>query len=88
MFTNGVDFHVQLRSPDGETVYSSWIPVRCPFTGGDGPEESSPDIIVPDPYNTPKTGDTASAAAVTAVLLASLTAALVLALKRRKDEKV
>ena len=37
--------------------------------------------------DTPKTGDTASAIAVSAVLLSSLTAALFLAVKRRKDEQ-
>ncbi len=87
MFTKGGDFHVQLTSPDGETVYSSWIPVRCSINGGDDSEKSTPDIVVPDPDNTPKTGDSTSAAAATAILLTSLTAALLLAMKRRKDEE-
>ena len=87
MFKKGGDFHVQLTSPDGATVYSSWIPVRCLFESGDDSEKSSPDIIVPDPDNTPKTGDSTSAAAATAILLTSLTAALFLAMKRRKDEE-
>ena len=86
MFKKGGDFHVQLTSPDGATVYSSWIPVRCLFESGDDSEKSSPDIIVPDPDNTPKTGDSTSAAAATAILLTSLTAALFLAMKRRKNE--
>lgn len=86
MFKKGGDFHVQLTSPDGATVYSSWIPVHCLFESGDDSEKSSPDIIVPDPDNTPKTGDSTSAAAATAILLTSLTAALLLAMKRRKNE--
>jgi len=86
MFTKGGDFHVQLTSPDGETVYSSWIPILCLFESGDDSEKSSPEIIVPDPDNTPKTGDSTSAAAATAILLTSLTAALLLAMKRRKNE--
>ena len=86
MFKKGGDFHVQLTSPDGATVYSSWIPILCLFESGDDSEKSSPDIIVPDPDNTPKTGDSTSAAAATAILLTSLTAALLLAMKRRKNE--
>ncbi|HCA54630.1 MAG TPA: hypothetical protein DEO95_03985, partial [Ruminococcaceae bacterium] len=48
-------------------------------------EESSKPIS--PAVDTPKTGDTASAIAVSAVLLSSLTAALFLAVKRRKDEQ-
>jgi|GEM_PF-7057594 len=48
------------------------------------PDHVSSTVKVPD--NAPKTGDTASAAAITATLLGSLTAALFLAIKRRKTE--
>ncbi|MBQ3928640.1 MAG: LPXTG cell wall anchor domain-containing protein, partial [Clostridia bacterium] len=50
------------------------------------PAEESSKPISPA-VDTPKTGDTASAIAVSAVLLSSLTAALFLAVKRRKDEQ-
>lgn len=50
------------------------------------PAEESNKPISPA-VDTPKTGDTASAIAVSAVLLSSLTAALFLAVKRRKDEQ-
>ena len=50
------------------------------------PAEESSKPISPA-VDTPKTGDTASAIAVSAVLLSSLTAALFLAMKRRKDEQ-
>ena len=43
-------------------------------------------IVVPDPESAPKTGETASAAAVAAILLTSLTTVLFLAMKRRKGE--
>ena len=50
------------------------------------PVEESSKPISPA-VDTPKTGDTASAIAVSAVLLSSLTAALFLAMKRRKGEQ-
>ena len=50
------------------------------------PVEESSKPISPA-VDTPKTGDTASAIAVSEVLLSSLTAALLLAMKRRKDEQ-
>ncbi len=49
--------------------------------------ELSPSGSIPNPDNTPKTGDTTSAAAAAAILMASLSAVLFLALKRRMDEK-
>lgn len=119
--TEGSKFFVQLRSPDGETIYSPWILVDLLGGGSDLMNVSSPDKektvphtngetnnspripveshsgsgqtnvsssneAVPSP-GMPKTGDSTSAAAATAILLTSLTAALFLAMKRRKDEE-
>ena len=85
-FTKEGDFHVQLRSPDGNTVYSPWITVRAYRGGDDGGDEQSSQTINPKD-DMPKTGDASSAAAVAAVLLASLSAALFLSMKRKKDER-
>lgn len=119
--TEGSKFFVQLRSPDGETIYSPWILVDLLGGGSDLMNVSSPDKektvphtngetnnspripveshsgsgqtnvsssneAVPSP-GMPKTGDTASAAAVSAILLTSLITALFLAMKRKKDEE-
>ncbi len=91
-FTKEGEFHVQLRSPDGETIYSQWIPVRS-FWGGndeyedsDKPSDDTSSQVIEPKDDMPKTGD-ASSAAVAAVLLASLSAALFLSMKRKKDER-
>ena len=83
-FTKEGDFHVQLTSPDGKTVYSPWITVRAYRGGDDGADEQSSPVIFPGD-DMPKTGD-AAPTAIAVILLASLSAALFLAMKRRKDE--
>ncbi|MEE3403967.1 MAG: LPXTG cell wall anchor domain-containing protein [Acutalibacteraceae bacterium] len=92
-FTKEGDFHVQLRSPDGNTVYSPWITVRAYRGGDDGldegtddPADDTPSPVIHPENDMPQTGDTSSAAVVAAILLTSLTAALFLAMKRRKGE--
>ena len=81
---------------DGENhlhfVFSDgWLEVVVTVTNETPTEsstESSPEGSVVTPStDVPKTGDTASAMAVSAMLLSSLTAALFLAMKRRKDEQ-
>ena len=88
-FTKEGDFHVQITSPDGKTVYSSWIPVRSFWGGNDEHEDSdkpaddtSSQVIGPKD-DMPKTGDAAPTAAAL-ILLTGLSAALFLAMKRRK----
>ena len=88
-FTKLGEFHVQIRSADGKTDYSPWIAVRSFIGAGYGPdkedEKSSTPAINPE-ADAPKTGDAASAGAVAAILLGSLTTALFLAKKRRRNE--
>ena len=87
-FAKEGEFHVQLRSPDGETIYSQWILVRS-FRGSndefneDTDDTSSTEITTKD--DMPRTGDSAPTA-IAVILLTSLSAALFLALKRRKNE--
>ena len=82
-FTKEGDFHVQLTSPDGKTSYSPWITVRAYRGGDDGGDEQSSQTVNPKD-DMPKTGD-AAPTAIAVILLTSLTAALLLAVKRRKD---
>ena len=87
-FTKIGEFHVQIRSADGKINYSPWFTIRSFQGNGYGPddnEESSLSVIAPE-TDTPKTGDVSSTGAAAAVLLGSLTTALFLAKKHRRNE--
>ena len=83
-FTKEGDFHVQITSPDGKTVYSPWITVRAYRGGDDGTDGQSFPVIDPKD-DIPKTGD-AAPTAIAVILLTSLSAALFLVVKRRRNE--
>ncbi len=73
-FTKEGDFHVQITSPDGKTVYSPWITVRAYRGGDDGTDGQSFPVIDPKD-DIPKTGD-AAPTAIAVILFTSLSAAL------------
>ena len=86
-FTKIGEFHVQIRSADGKTEYSPWITIRSFNGAGYGPDDDDePSAVVIPVSDIPKTGDATSAGTAAVILLGSLTAALFLAKKRRRNE--
>ena len=86
-FTKIGEFHVQIRSADGKTEYSPWITIRSFNGAGYGPDDDDePSAVVIPGSDIPKTGDATSAGTAAVILLGSLTAALFLAKKRRRNE--